>query len=70
MPRSIDVIVEVNGHLSRRTLERGSTAADLLQLLDLLPDANIVVKDKIPIPITQALKDGDRIHIIKVASGG
>jgi len=70
MPGSISVIVEANGNSSKRSLESGSTAADLLRLLDLLPDAHIVVKDRLPIPITQALKDGDRIRIIRVASGG
>lgn len=70
MARTISVTVEVTGDSKKKSLKNGSTAAILLDELNLLPDAHIVVKDGKPIPITQVLKDGDRIRIIRVASGG
>ena len=70
MSGTISVTVEANGNSSRRSLKSGSTAGDLLDFLELLPDAYIVVRNNRPIPITQVLEGGDRIHIIKVASGG
>ncbi|MGD0057743.1 MAG: hypothetical protein ABSB83_07900 [Methanomassiliicoccales archaeon] len=70
MPKSISVIVVANGDLSRVSLDSGSAAADLLTILGLLPDAYIVVRGGLPIPITQVLRDHDRIRIIRVASGG
>lgn len=51
-------------------LDEGSTAEVLLGCMKLLPDAYIVLKGKIPIPIDCILSDGDSIKLIKVASGG
>ncbi|MBI0583179.1 MAG: MoaD/ThiS family protein [Methanomassiliicoccus sp.] len=48
----------------------GATAMDVLAALDLLPDAHIVLRGSVPIPIDGVLEVGDRIRIIRVASGG
>lgn len=51
-------------------LDEGSTAEDLLSCMGLMPDAYIVLKGKLPIPIDCILSEGDSIKLIKVASGG
>jgi sulfur carrier protein ThiS len=51
-------------------LSDSSTPAAVLDLLRLLPDAHIVLRGRVPIPIDEPLVDGDSIKIIKVASGG
>ncbi len=47
-----------------------STPQDVLDALRLLPDAHIVIRGRMPIPIDEPLIDGETINIIKVASGG
>jgi sulfur carrier protein ThiS len=51
-------------------LGEGSTPKAVLDVLGLLPDAHIVLRDRVPIPIDEPLNDGETIKIIKVASGG
>jgi sulfur carrier protein ThiS len=51
-------------------LSAGETALKVLEKLNLYPDGHLVLRDRTPIPIDEELKDGDRIKIIKVASGG
>ncbi len=43
---------------------------DLLRALRLAPDAHILVRGGAPIPIDEALADGERIRVIGVVSGG
>ena len=43
---------------------------DILDRLNLSPDAHIVTRNGAPIPIDERLKDGENIEIIKVVSGG
>jgi len=47
-----------------------ATGMDLIECLDLNPDAFILVREGKPIPIDEQLKNGDRIKLISVASGG
>ena len=51
-------------------LKDNATGEDLLNALKLLPDGVLVINGRHPIPYTHKLKDGDRIKIIRVASGG
>jgi sulfur carrier protein ThiS len=60
----------LNGKVQEQTLPEGSTVEDLLSQLNLHPDSYIVTKDSKPVPITRNLEDGERLKIIKVASGG
>ena len=62
--------VQHEGKTEEICLEDGSTAEALLACMGLLPDAYIVLKGKIPVPIDCILSDGDSIKLIKVASGG
>ena len=51
-------------------LDNDATGQDLLNKLELAPDAHILTKDGSPIPLDEELSDGDNIKIIKVVSGG
>ncbi len=48
----------------------GANCLDILDKLDLSPDAHIVAREGDPIPIDEKLKNGEQIEIIKVVSGG
>ena len=60
-PQRRDIIAELparsNGH-------------DLMESLLLAPDVHILVRDDVPIPIDEELKEGDCVRIIAVVSGG
>ena len=43
---------------------------DLLKALRLAPDAHILFRGNVPIPIDETLVDGDRIRVVGVVSGG
>ena len=43
---------------------------DLLRALRLAPDAHILIRGRGPIPVDEALEDGERIRVIVVVSGG
>ena len=47
-----------------------ATVMDVLSRLNIKPDTVVVIKDNDPIPIDDDVKDGDKLKIIKVASGG
>jgi sulfur carrier protein ThiS len=70
MPGKINVVVLSGSKSQEHELFDGSTVEDLLSKLDLHPDAYIVTKDSKPVPITRKLEDGERLKLIKVASGG
>ena len=48
----------------------GAICLDILDKLDLSPDAHIITREGDPIPIDENLKEGEKIEIIKVVSGG
>lgn len=64
--------VKVRSGPSERDMDLadGSTPEDVLKALSLHPDAHLIVRGNSPIPLDEALKDGDSIRVIKVASGG
>jgi len=70
MQGKITVVVQSSGKAHEHTLTEGSTVEDLLSQLNLHPDAYIVTKDSKPIPITRKLEHGEKLKLIKVASGG
>jgi len=51
-------------------LESGATGGDLLRALRLPLDAHLLVRGDVPIPIDEPLRDGERIRVIGVVSGG
>ncbi len=70
MRDKITVVVQSGGKLQEQTVPEGSTVEDLLSQMNLHPDAYIVTKDSKPVPITRRLEDGERLKLVKVASGG
>lgn len=51
-------------------LEAGATGLDLLQRLGLAPDAHLILRGDLPIPVDEPLVDGDVVRILAVVSGG
>ena len=51
-------------------LPEGATGLDLLRKLGLPPDAHLVVRGDIPIPVDEPLAEGEELLILSVVSGG
>ncbi len=51
-------------------IRQGSTVSDLLRLIKLRPDAFIVMRKNIPIPIDEILSHDEELCVLQVASGG
>jgi sulfur carrier protein ThiS len=51
-------------------IKKGSTIIDLLRTIHRRPDSVIVLKNKIPLPVDDAIPDDQELLIIQVASGG
>jgi sulfur carrier protein len=66
----IVLTVEVDRRAKEVRLPEGSTVETVLDSLGLYPDAHIVVRGKIPVPVDSPLVNGDQLRIVKVASGG
>jgi sulfur carrier protein len=62
--------VEVDRKAKDVRLPEGSTVETMLDSLGLYPDAHIVVRGKVPVPVDSPLVNGDQLRIVKVASGG
>lgn len=66
----IVVQINLNRNISQVKLDQEATVEALLNHLQLYPDAHIVLRDRQPIPLTEKIRDGEELRIIKVASGG
>ena len=66
------VTAEILPGRREESVELGPSAKglDLLQALRLAPDAHILIRGEGPIPVDESLKDGERIRVIGVVSGG
>jgi len=62
--------VEVDRKAKEIRLPEGSTVETMLDSLGLYPDAHIVVRGKVPVPVDAPLQNGEILRIVKVASGG
>ncbi|MBU4189919.1 MAG: MoaD/ThiS family protein [Candidatus Thermoplasmatota archaeon] len=51
-------------------LQENSTALDILKNLDLNPDAMLLIRNEVPIPVDEKLEDKDVLKIVRVVSGG
>jgi len=47
-----------------------ATIEDLIKIMQLKPDTVIAMRNNTPIPIDEKIKEGDKLTIIQVASGG
>jgi sulfur carrier protein ThiS len=66
----ISVTVEHRGSATVVKLPQGSKVSDVLEQMKLYADAHIVVRGKTPVPINAEVVDGDRLKVLRVASGG
>jgi sulfur carrier protein len=67
---AIELTVEIDRKQKVLQLPEGSTVEQMLDSLNLYPDAHIVVRGKVPVPLDSPLLQGDQLRIVKVASGG
>ena len=51
-------------------LPEGASGYDLMKGLGLAPDVHLLVRDGVPIPIDESLRDGESVRVIAVVSGG
>ncbi len=66
----IVLTVEVERKAKEMRLPEGSTVGTMLDSLGLYPDAHIVVRGKVPVPVDSPILNGDQLRVVKVASGG
>lgn len=66
----MELDVEMQGSVQRVTLDEEATGQELLSQYNLQPDGAILVVNDRPVPYTVHLHPGDRVKIIRVASGG
>ncbi len=51
-------------------LPQGASGYDLMKHLGLAPDVHLLVRGDVPIAIDEKLRDGERVRVISVVSGG
>jgi len=51
-------------------VKKGTTVSDLLRMMQLRPDAFIVLKNNAPIPVDEIVDDNQELCLLQVASGG
>jgi|GEM_PF-4141776 len=70
MNPTLRIEVEYSDTTIEVVMPSDSTVEDLLRRQRLHPDSFIVMIKARPVPITRTLVDGERLRLIKVASGG
>jgi sulfur carrier protein ThiS len=66
----ISVTVEHRGTATVVKLPQGSKISDVLQQMKLFADAHIVLRGKTPVPLNAEIVDGEKLKVLRVASGG
>ncbi|MCG7841456.1 MAG: hypothetical protein MIO87_06010 [Methanomassiliicoccales archaeon] len=66
----MEVKVAFNKRTEVLSIDDEETVEGLLKVMDLFPDSHIVIRGKSPIPLTERIREGDELRIVKVASGG
>ncbi|MDW5563549.1 MAG: hypothetical protein SA339_10015 [Methanomassiliicoccus sp.] len=64
------VIITKGGCREEMEVPEHASSVEVLDRLCLLPDAHIILRGGVPIPVDERLEDGDTLRIVKVASGG
>ena len=66
----ISVTVEHRGSATVVNLPAGSKISDVLEKMKLFADAHIVIRGKTPVPLNAEVEDGEKLKVLRVASGG
>ncbi len=64
----INILPEKN--VKEQEIQKSTTVGDVIKSMHIKPDTVIAMRDNTPIPIDETIKEGDKITIIKVSSGG
>lgn len=64
------VTVLVSGKGRKVGIKNSSKISDLMERMDINPETVIVLKGDKPVPDTERLKQGDKIRLIDITSGG
>ncbi len=64
------VNIDYRGKTSAVKVNEGTKISDVLDTMKLYADAHIVLRGKLPVPITETVHEGETLKVIKVASGG
>jgi len=67
---NVEVHLQPSGAQHDVDLPSPARGLDLLSALGLAPDAHLLVRGDVPLPEDEELRDGDRIRVIAVVSGG
>lgn len=66
----MELQVEIGKDIRKLSIREGTTIQEVMDQLGLYSDAYLTIIDSKPVPITLPLKAGERLRLIKVASGG
>ena len=66
----VEVELHPSGNTSLLELPLDARGLDLVRALGLAPDTHILVRGETPIPEDERLREGERIRVIAVVSGG
>jgi len=67
---SMEIEVSMPNEKKNLQLDKGATGEDLISKLGFSPDEVILVIGGKPVPYTSKLGNGDKVKIVRVASGG
>ena len=73
LPSRVRVHATLHGFAEKQReleLPEGARADDAPRALDIRPELVLVFRDDRPLPADEPLRDGDRIRILRVVSGG
>ncbi len=70
IPMRVQVRLLPGGEDEFLEMEPEANALQLLDRLELSPDAHIILRDGRPLPVDALLADGDELDVVTVISGG
>lgn len=66
----VQVELRTGGEARVVELPPNAVGLDLLRSLDLVPDAHVLLRGDAPMPEDEPVREGERIRIVAVVSGG
>lgn len=52
------------------SVKEGSSVLEVLRALAIPPDAVVVLREESPVPVDASVREGDRLRVVNVFSGG